>query len=224
MKYAVASVLVAALIVPTSASAELRDLRDFDSVQVQDNIEVRVHAGAQFAIEVTGPEANRVITRIRGDQLRISERNRPWFGPDRRVNALVQITMPEVSGLASARGASLTADGINADDMNLAAAMGGEMRVSGTCRSLNVAAAMGGIVHAETLQCARADISAVMGGEARVFARETFDATATMGGSVNIAGGAHGDTTAVMGGEVNIVDGGKADHRTAVMGGEVSQH
>ena len=81
--------------------------------------------------------------------------------------------------------------------------------------------AMGGIVRAQDFHCVTADISAAMGGEARVFATRTFDATAAMGGTVNIAGGAHGDTTAVMGGSVRIADGGKADSRTAVMGGEV---
>jgi hypothetical protein len=223
MKYVVASVL-AALVIATPARAETRALSGFSAVQAQDNIVVEVRVGPQFAVEVTGPEANRILTRIERNQLKVSERNRPWFGPDRRVNALVRVTMPEISSLAAAKGATLTAFDIAADDMSLAAAMGGELRVNGTCRSLDVAAAMGGIVRAQDFHCATADISAAMGGEARVFATNTFDATAAMGGTVNIAGGAHGDTTAVMGGSVSIADGGKSDHSTAVMGGEVSSH
>lgn len=222
MKYAAASVLLA-LSMATPASAELRNLTGFTEVVAQDNIVVEVRTGP-YAVEVTGAEANRIITRIDGDQLKITERNRPWFGPDRRVNALVRVTLPSVSSLAAAKGATLTAFDIAADDMSLAAAMGGELRVNGTCHSLDVAAAMGGIVRADGFHCVNADISAAMGGEARVFATRTFDATAAMGGTVNIAGGAHGDTTAVMGGAVRIADGGQSDHSTAVMGGEVTHN
>ncbi len=221
MKYAAASVL-AALLVATPAHPETRSLSGFNAVQAQDNIVVEVRIGQQFAVEVTGPEANRIVTRIERNQLRVYERNRPWFGPDRRVNALVRVTMPAVSSLAAAKGATLTAFDISANDMSLAAAMGGELRVNGSCQSVDVAAAMGGVVRAQDFHCVTADISAAMGGEARVFATRSFDATAAMGGSVNIAGGAHGDTTAVMGGEVHIADGGKPDHTRAVMGGEVS--
>ncbi|MBS0386562.1 MAG: DUF2807 domain-containing protein [Proteobacteria bacterium] len=221
MKYAVTSI-AAALVVALPAHAEVRNLSGFTEVQAQDNIVVEVRTGPQYAVEVTGPEANRIITRVERNQLKVSERNRPWFGPDRRINALVRITMPAVSSLAAAKGATLSAFDIGADDMSLAAAMGGELRINGSCHSVDVAAAMGGVVRAEGFRCATADISAAMGGEARVFATNTFDATAAMGGSVNIAGGAHGDTTAVMGGSVSIADGGKADHSTAVMGGEVN--
>jgi hypothetical protein len=223
MKYAVASVLLA-LALAAPASAEVRNLAGFTEVQAQDHIVVEVRIGPQYAVEVTGPEANRINTRTDGDQLKISERNRPWFGPDRRVNALVRVTAPAISSLAAAKGATLTAIDIAADDMSLAAAMGGELRVNGTCHSVDVAAAMGGIVRAENFHCVSADISAAMGGEARVFATRTFDATAAMGGTVNIAGGAHGDTTAVMGGAVRIADGGKSDSSTAVMGGEVTHN
>ena len=222
MKYAVASV-IAAIFLAAPASAEMRELSGFRNVQAVDNIVVEVRLGPAFAVEVTGPQADRVITRVEGHALKISERNRPWFGPDRRVAALVRVTMPEVSGLAAARSANLTGFDIHARDISLAAAMGGELRVTGTCDGADVAAAMGGIVHAEGFQCARADISAAMGGEASVFASQTFQATAAMGGSVDIAGGAHGDTTAVMGGEVHIAAGGKSDHRTTVMGGDVTQ-
>ncbi|MBI3438153.1 MAG: DUF2807 domain-containing protein, partial [Proteobacteria bacterium] len=145
MKYAVASVLLA-LTIAAPASAEMRNLTGFTEVQAQDHIVVEVRIGPQYSVEVTGPEASRINTRIERGQLKISERNRPWFGPDRRVNALVRVTAPALSGLAAAKGATLSAFDVTADDMSLAAAMGGELRVNGTCRSVDVAAAMGGVV------------------------------------------------------------------------------
>src|SRR5690349_7025581 len=108
MKYAVASV-IAALAMATPASGEMRNLTGFTSVQAQDNIVVEVRTGPQYAIEVTGPEADRIVTRLDRDQLKISERNRPWFGHDRRINALVRVTAPSVSSLAAAKGATLNA-------------------------------------------------------------------------------------------------------------------
>ena len=63
MKYAVASVLIV-LATAAPASSEVRNLSGFTAIQAQDNIVVEVRSGAQYAVEVTGPEANRIITRL----------------------------------------------------------------------------------------------------------------------------------------------------------------
>src|SRR5262249_49320319 len=153
----------------------------FTSVKAMDHIVVEVRTGPQYAIEVTGPQADRIVTSIDlQGALKINERNRPWFGPDRRINALVRVTMPAVTDLAAAKGATLTAYDINVEDISVVAAMGGEIVINGSCHSVDATAAMGGTVHAENLHCLSADISAAMGGDARVFATQTFDATAAM--------------------------------------------
>lgn len=225
MKYllaAAAGVVVSSL--GSAACADTRAFSGFTAVKAVDHITVEVRSGP-YSVEVTGPEASRIATSIDLDgALKINERNRPWFGPDRRVNALVRIAMPNVTGLAAAKGATLTAYNISAEDVSLVAAMGAELTINGSCSAVNATAAMGGVVRADNFHCLTADISAAMGGDARVFATNTFDATAAMGGSVRIAGGAHGDTTAAMGGSIEIADGGRADDSTAVMGGNVSQH
>lgn len=223
MRYAITSVLMA-LALASPAGAEPRNLSGFDRVNVRDHIAVEVRSGPAFAVDVSGPEAARVVTRVEGRELRIWERNRPWFGRDPRVNATVIVTMPSVSGLSAARGATLVAGDIAAGHISLAAAMGAELRITGSCQSLDAAAAMGAELHAENFHCLAADVSAAMGADARVFASESFDATAAMGANVAIAGGGHGDTSAAMGGSIRIADGGKADHRSAAMGGTISQN
>jgi hypothetical protein len=225
MKFVLAAAAVAALALSGSASAETRALSGFSAVKAVDHITVEVRRGPQYAIDVTGPEVDRIVTSIDMDgALKINERNRPWFGPDRGVNALVRVTMPTVTDLAAAKGATLTAYDIEGEDVSLVAAMGAELTINGACHAVDATAAMGGMVRAAAFHCQTADISAAMGGDVRVFATDTFDATAAMGGSVHISGGAHGDTTAAMGGSIEIADGGRADDRTAVMGGSVSQH
>jgi hypothetical protein len=227
MKYLLATHALAALAlfaVAGPADADTRALSGFTAVKAVDHIVVEVRTGP-YAIEVTGPQADRIVTSIDMDgALKINERNRPWFGPDRRINAIVRVTMPTVTDLAAAKGATLTAYDIQGEDVSLVAAMGAQLTINGACHAVDATAAMGGVLRAQNFHCLTADISAAMGGDVHVFATNTFDATAAMGGSVRIDGGAHGDTTAAMGGSIEIADGGRADDRTAVMGGSVSEH
>jgi len=220
----VLSALIAVLTLAASAAAETRNFSGFTRVKAVDHIAVEVRMGPTYRVEVTGPEADRIATGIDIDgALKVSERNRAWFGPDRGVNALVRVTMPNVTELVGAKGATLTAYDINVERMSLVAAMGAVVNINGQCRALSATAAMGGVLHAQNFHCATLDTTAAMGGDVEVFASDRFDATAAMGGSVRIAGGAHGQTTAAMGGNIEIADGGHADDRTAVMGGSVSE-
>jgi hypothetical protein len=194
---------ILALALAGPATAETRNLRGFDTVSAADKIEVFVTVGP-YAVEVTGRDADRVRTEVHGDELRIRQANRSWFGGVRDINATVRVSMPEVEGLAATRGAELTASGIEGGDLDIAAAMGGSLRVSGTCDNLSAAASMGGSLEAEGLRCATADVAASMGGDAQVYASSTFDAAASMGGSINVAGEANsGDIATSMGGDVS---------------------
>ncbi|MGE0742235.1 MAG: DUF2807 domain-containing protein [Hyphomonadaceae bacterium] len=186
------------------AAAETRALSGFDGVAVRDRIEVEVATGQSFRVEVSGPDAARVRTRVEDGTLDISRANRSWFGNNGRIDATVRVTAPAIDSLAAARGAEIRATGIRADDMSLAAAMGGDIRIDGSCRTLDAAVSMGGMVRADEFQCEDADIAASMGGEARVYASRRFEAAASMGGAVNVAGGgARGDVATSMGGLVS---------------------
>jgi hypothetical protein len=223
----IAPVLLAVLMA-APAAAETRDLSRFDEVHASDRLRVEVLVGDGYSVEVTGADAGRVRTRLDGDELRISDARRPWFGSGRRLDALVRVTTPRLEAVAAARGAELSAtlsgpcddfdavaamgglvevDGLQCDEVDAAAAMGGVLRLTGRCRVLDVSAAMGGTVRAETLECELVDASAAMGGDIDAFASLSYDASAAMGGAVNVAGGARAaDTSAVMGGSVTRSD------------------
>lgn len=192
---------IALLAVAGSAAAETRSLSGFTGVSASDRICVEVTLGEAYRVDVSGSDASKVATRIEDDRLVIRRTHRPFWGGTPSMDALVRVTMPAIDGLSASRGAELSATGLDGGDLSLAAAMGGELRVTGACGALSVSVAMGGMVRAEGLQCRDANVAASMGGDARVFASNSIDVSATMGGSVSAAGGGEAQDIALsMGG------------------------
>lgn len=202
-KFVLASAAILALAAP--ATAEVRAHSGFDGVAASGHFDVEVSIGAEFLVDITGPDAARLRTHVEDDTLKIQTRNRPWFGGEPHVNATVHVTLPRLESLVAARGAEVSAVGLDSDDLDLVAAMGGELTASGACGALSATAAMGGVINAGDLHCVSADVSAAMGGDARVFATESLDASAAMGGSVRVGGApAHTDISTAMGGDVDL--------------------
>lgn len=186
------------------ANAEVRRVSDFTGVSAADRIRVEVALGDAYRVEIVGSDADKVTTRVDDDTLVIRRTHRPFWGGTPPIDATVRVTMPAVDSLSSSRGAELNASNVNADRLSLAAAMGGELRVTGTCTDLDAAVSMGGSIRAEGLECRDADLAASMGGDARVFVSNRYDASASMGGSINVAGGGRSDDIATsMGGSVD---------------------
>ena len=192
-----------AVLLVSPASAETRNLRGFDAVGASDQTRVEITVGGDYSVEVVGRDAGRVLTEVDDGTLTIRQRNRPWFGSN-HLDATVRIRMPELESVAAARGVELTATGVDAISFEIAAAMGAEVRVSGTCRTLEAAAAMGATIRADDLLCETADVAASMGGTAQVYASQTYEGAASMGGTINISGdgASRGESTA-MGGTIN---------------------
>lgn len=215
--------LAAALAAP--AAAETRDLSGFTAVSAEDRFDVEIVTGESYRVQVTGPDAHRVRTRLDGTKLRIRDANRPWFGEAPRLNAHIRITAPRVSSISASRGAeveatlngdcddldvtaamggSLDVDGARCDAVSASAAMGGTLELAGACRALSVSASMGGVIHGESMQCQTVNASASMGGEVRAYASRSYDASAAMGGDINFAGDASSrEVSTSLGGSVS---------------------
>ncbi|MEZ5971291.1 MAG: DUF2807 domain-containing protein [Hyphomonadaceae bacterium] len=186
------------------ANAETRQVSNFTGVSAADRIRVEVSIGETYHVEVLGSDADNVTTRLDDETLVIRRTHRPFWGGTPPIDATVRVTMPAVDGLASSRGAELTAANISATHMSLAASTGGELRVTGSCTHLDAAATMGGSIRAEGLECSDGDLAASMGGDARVFVSNHYDASASMGGSIDVSGGGRsGDIATSMGGSVD---------------------
>jgi hypothetical protein len=200
--YLIACVAVIAL--ASAASAETRNLSGFTGVAVADRIEVEVATGDRYRVEIIGSEAGRVRTEVEDGVLRIQQRNRPWFGGTPRIDARVLVTLPAIETLAASRGASLSADDINARAISIAASMGGTIEISGRCSDLSASASMGGSIDADNFQCGTANLSASMGGDMDVFASTSYTASASMGGSISVDGEAQArEVASSMGGSVS---------------------
>jgi hypothetical protein len=224
MKHVV-SVALAAWALAGAANAETRNVSGFTEINAADRITVEVLVGEAYSVQVTGPDADRVRTHVDGRTLRISDRNRPWFGGTPDLDATVRITSPRVEGVAASRGAELTAtlsgqcgafsaaaamggtasvSGVNCSNVSASASMGGSLEMAGACGDLSASASMGGEVRARDLQCRTVDASASMGGALRVYASESYDASASMGGAVDVDGAPRrGDATSALGGSIS---------------------
>lgn len=200
-----AAAALALAAISTAAAADTRDHRGFNSVAAQGRYLVEVTMGDGYSVRVDGAEADKVQTRVEGDTLQIREVNRGWFRGDRRINAIVRITMPRVEGLSSSRGVELRATNIRADELSLAVAMGSEMSISGSCRSLNVSASMGAEVNARELDCEDAQVSASMGADVDITARKSVSASASMGADIDVSGNPEQrSASASMGGDISF--------------------
>ena len=170
-----------------SAAAEPRNLQGFTGVGAAGNFNVDIAVGDHFMVDVSGPDADKIETRIEHNSLQIKGTGWHVFG-EPRYNARVHVIMPRVQALAAARGNEMRVMGVNSEQLDVSAAMGATIDISGSCRQIDVSAAMGAQVDANELDCATASVSAAMGGEVRVHAREDLSASASMGGDIQVSG------------------------------------
>src|SRR5512147_184115 len=90
-----------------TAFAAPRDLSGFTGVEANAGTDVTVTVGPDFSVDVSGPRADRVVTRIVGHTLVVGhERGFHW---GMRQQAQVRVTMPRVESLSASSGADLVA-------------------------------------------------------------------------------------------------------------------
>ena len=197
--------LAAPVTVHAAAAADTRAHSGFTGVGASGRYRVEVVQGASYGVTVDGPDAARIETRVEGRTLQIRPNNRPWFGVEPAYDVVVRVSAPTITDLAVARGGQMRAELTQASALDLSAAMGAELDVSGACGDLDASAAMGATIDAHGLACRSVDASASMGGDMRVHATESVDASASMGGSIRVTGApAQRETSATMGGDISI--------------------
>jgi hypothetical protein len=172
-----------ALVLATAgvAHADVRNLSGFTQVSANAGTDVEVTVGGAFRVEVTGRDADRIVTRIAGDTLVVEPvRGFSWRG--RQAN--VRVTMPRVEGLSSSSGADLVATGVNGGAVALDSSSGADLRVSGTCATFTADASSGADLHAQNLRCESGSVDVSSGAGARVYATGRLDVDASSGGRV----------------------------------------
>ncbi|MBX3428983.1 MAG: DUF2807 domain-containing protein [Hyphomonadaceae bacterium] len=170
-----------ALATAGAAHAEIRNLSGFTKVEASAGTDVQVAVGGAFSVEVTGRDANRIVTRVRGDTLVVEPvHGFSWRG--RQAN--VRVTMPRLEGLSASSGADLIATGVNGGDIALDSSSGADLRVSGTCDRFTADASSGSDIDARNLRCQNGSVDVSSGADARVFADGRLDVDASSGGGV----------------------------------------
>jgi hypothetical protein len=164
------------------AFAEPRNHSGFTRVAASAGTDVTVAVGGGFSVDVTGPGADRIVTRVDGRTL-VVERQR-GFHWGRAPRAQIRVTMPAVEGLSASSGADLIASGVNAGDIALDSSSGADLRVSGSCASFTADASSGADLHAQELRCENGSVEASSGADVRVFASGRLDVDASSGGGV----------------------------------------
>lgn len=180
------------------AHAETRNLSGFTKVEANAGTDVQVTVGGAFSVEVTGRDANRIVTRVQGDTL-VVEPTRDWSWRGRQAN--VRVTLPRVNGLSASSGADLVATGVNGGAVDLDSSSGADLRVSGSCASFTAQASSGSDIDARNLRCETGSVDVSSGADAHVFASGRLDVDASSGGGVV----AHGNPGI---GNINLSSGG----------------
>ncbi len=221
MRYLVLGLALALMATP--AAAETRALTGFTAIRASEGVSLEITQGPDFAVIVSGPQADQIATSISNGRLNISRKGIFNFGhgPD----AQVQVTLPNLEALSASsgvqvtardlvgqrldidisQGAVLEAPHVRIGALNLAASQGAQISIDGVCTNLNARASMGGMVEADDLDCANAIASASMGGVVEIHARESVEASASMGGVIDVGGDPpHRETSGSMGGQVDF--------------------
>lgn len=165
-----------------TAFAEPRNHAGFTRVDASDGTDVEVAVGPGFSVDVSGPGAERIVTRVSGQTLVVERRNSWTWWPTPR--ALVRVSMPRVEGLSASSGADLVVSGVDGGDIRLESSSGADLRVTGTCASFIAEVSSGADIHAQTLRCENGSVAASSGADARVFASGRLNVEASSGGGV----------------------------------------
>lgn len=188
-----------------TAFAAPRDHSGFTRVDASAATEVEVTVGPNYSVDVSGPGADRIITRVSGQTLIVTRRSGFSWGPKPR--ALVRVSMPRVEGLSASSAAELTVSGVNGGDIALDTSSAGELRVSGRCGRFTADASSGGGLNAQELRCENGNVDTSSGGTARVYASGRLNVDASSGGTVVAYGNPSiGDVDLSSGGSLRRAD------------------
>ena len=163
------------------AHAEIRNLSGFTQVSASAGTDVEVTVGGAFRVEVTGRDADRIVTRVSGDRL-VVEPVRGWSWRGRQAN--IRVTMPRATAFSASSGSDLTATGVSGGTISLDSSSGADLRVSGTCASFTADASSGSDIDARNLRCENGAVDVSSGADARVYASGRLDIDASSGGGV----------------------------------------
>lgn len=179
----------------TQASVEQSfDVEDFTRVAASQGVEVSIIMGSTAQVIVsadTESDLERLEIEVDDGELRIrrgSWSSSVWNWGKSYGNVSVDVVAPELEGLSSSSGASITARDIACRELSLDASSGSRLAVSGACNEVDVDASSGSAIDARDLEAEVVTVDASSGAKIAVFASTDFQGDASSGANVDVYG------------------------------------
>ena len=162
----------------------------FSKVDASAGVEVVLAQGAfDVKAETTEGEGfENLIVEVNDDTLRISRKQTTMFNFSGGPRYLVTVSAPAYSELEVSSGASLQADSLKLDEVEVSASSGASVHIAGTCTTLELDMSSGASFSGEDLRCETAKVDASSGASAHAFAARSARGQASSGASVSFSG------------------------------------
>lgn len=176
----------------TDYVSETFDFADFDKISITGVYELDVEVGQPFSIVLSGraSEMKHIVVKRDGDTLELGQKkkNKTY---DRKNHKGIQakISLPSLNALQIAGVGTGEIKGVESERFDLEIGGVGELKITGTCGTLEADVAGVGEINTKGLKCKTADVSLAGVGEMSAYASETVDVSAAGVGSVDIYGG-----------------------------------
>ena len=187
-------------------SKETRNLSHFTGISVGSAVEVILKQGSEekAQVEVTGTDADNVITEISGSELKVHMRS----GNYHHVDATVYVTYRELESISVSSAAKLTADepvkadkmeidvssagkgevNLDVNDLTIDISSAGNLTTKGRAAKQDIRVSSAGGYDGEDLQSDDAEIRVSSAGNAKISVNKSLDAEASSGGSIRYKG------------------------------------
>ncbi|PKP10733.1 MAG: hypothetical protein CVU09_05850 [Bacteroidetes bacterium HGW-Bacteroidetes-4] len=201
-----------ALFVSIAASAqqktEVRNVKGFSGIDVSEGIRVELTYGDKEYVEVTTDEGvmERVITELKGNDLRIHMEGNNWNGWN--IKVLVKVTAVKMERLEASSGSSIiTQNLLESNKLEMSSSSGASLKVAfkspvascktssgasadlkGETQTFSAKSSSGSSIDAELLKADKVDADVSSGASIEVTANEELKAEASSGGTIKYSG------------------------------------
>jgi hypothetical protein len=187
-------------------STDTRNLRSFNEVSISEAIKVELFKGRteKAEIEVTGTDAENVLTEVSGDRLKIHMASGNW----KNVTAFVRLTYRNLEEINVSSAASVSSESAISSDrmemdvssaakadlifkvgqMEVDVSSAANLKAEGEVDEIEIDVSSAGSMSAYDLKCKAADLAASSAGSIKITVTERIDARASSGGSIRYKG------------------------------------
>lgn len=180
-----------ALLAGTAVAQDSREVHagPFDRINAGGGFEVEIIQGDTPSVRLVGDagDFDDVEVDVRNGLLDIDQ-DTGFFSRRRSLDVVVEITVTHLTELDFNRGVSVQGRDLVLGDLELEVSTGAEVRLSGSCATLDAHVSTGAYAHAGDLVCEDVDASGSTGADLRAHATQSVSGRASTGASIRVYG------------------------------------